>query len=101
MCPDGPRQRACNKMLLETCGFKYKGLPQDYGNTCTACSDANVFGYIVGRCPDVVKTCPKDRLDCRLIKAPYVQSCAFEEGKAPYNVSNNLCCQDSNYDQVI
>lgn len=101
MCPSGPRQQGCNKMLQETCGFRFTGLPQNYGNTCTACADANVFGYIIGNCSDIVKTCSSSRVNCQLIKAPFIQSCAFEKGKAPYDVSNNLCCQDSTYDQVI
>lgn len=91
ICPPGPRGQGCNKRLQETCGFKFKGLPQDYGNTCMACGDANVFGYILGKCSDIVNTCSARR-NCRLIKAPFVQSCAFEKGKAPYNVSNDLCC---------
>ena len=101
MCPPGPRQQGCNKMYLQTCGFKYKGLPSNYGNTCMACGDSNVFGYIVGDCSELVKTCSADRVDCRLIKTPSVQSCAFQKGKAPYNVNDNLCCKDSTYDQVI
>ena len=101
MCPEGPRQQGCNRMYVQTCGFKYNGLPSNYGNTCTACADSNVFGYIVGDCSDLVKTCTVGRVDCRLIKAPSVQSCAFEKGKAPSNVSDDLCCKESTYQQVI
>ncbi len=100
MCPPGPRQQGCNKMLQWTCGFKFKGLPQNYANTCIACADEAVFGYIHGNCSEVVSTCT-NRLDCRTIKAAYIPSCAFEKGKAPYNVNNNLCCRNSTYDQVI
>ena len=101
MCPEGPRQRRCSNMSERTCGFKYKGLPQNYGNTCMACADETVFGYIVGNCSDVVKTCPATRFNCQLTKIVYIYSCAFENGKTPYNVSNNLCCQNSTYSQVI
>lgn len=101
MCPTGSRNKSCNRMFVATCGFKYNGLPKDYSNTCMACADESVFGYTLGTCADQVKTCPTPRLDCTVVKFPYYDSCAFEEGKAPATVSNNLCCQDSTYTQVI
>jgi hypothetical protein len=96
-CPDGPKQTICTLEYIATCGFPTKGLPQDYANTCTACADENVFAYKIGSCSNLLKTCSANRLDCRLIRAPFVQSCGFEDNKAPYNVSNNLCCSNSTY----
>lgn len=57
-CPAGPRPRFCNRLYKPVCGVHKTGLPQEYSNSCAACADETVAGYLDGKCADFVNTCP-------------------------------------------
>jgi hypothetical protein len=50
ICTD-PRPELCTMNYLPVCGARIDHTSKTYSNGCSACSDAEVVGYIAGKCP--------------------------------------------------
>jgi len=46
-----PRSQVCTRQYDPVCAFVGKSERREYSNACTACADAQVTGFIAGRCP--------------------------------------------------
>jgi len=50
-CPE-PRPQVCTMEFAPTCAVLESGVRKEFSSPCTACSNPEVTGYVIGPCPE-------------------------------------------------